>query len=183
MTTKLLFQQTYALVSKHKNRRWDWKKLVISFSFPRPWKNFITIQFINIISGKQMSQQLSKNQTRSWILFFEKQNFSSFQFVIFMVHVMYMSTFAHHLSARPRKYLTASRASKSTLKDHIKNCNSCKNQLDNIKQFEIIRKYQTSYEEKNYKALLINRSNSVPHKQQYLNGVSLFLNKFSTIDI
>ena len=47
-----------------------------------------------------------------------------------------------------------------------------------MKQFEIIRKCQTSYEAKIHEALVIKRSNPVLNKQLYANGASFLLNLF-----
>ena len=63
-------------------------------------------------------------------------------------------------------------------KEHIKKCSSCKNQPNNMKQFEIIRKCQTSYEAKIHEALVIKRSNPVLNKQMYANRRSFLLNVF-----
>ena len=60
------------------------------------------------------------------------------------VNVTYISTSTRHLSIRAGKHLNVSRSSKSATKEHIKKCSSCKTQPNNMKQFEIIRKCQTS---------------------------------------
>ena len=52
--------------------------------------------------------------------------------------------YSRHLSIRAGKHLNVSRSSKSATKEHIKKCSSCKTQPNNMKQFEIIRKCQTS---------------------------------------
>ena len=63
-------------------------------------------------------------------------------------------------------------------KEHIKKCSSCKTQPNNMGQFKIIRKCQTSYEAKIHEALVIKRSNPVLNKQLYANGASILLNVF-----
>ena len=47
-----------------------------------------------------------------------------------------------------------------------------------MKQFEIIRKCQTSYEAKIHEAFVIKRSNPVLNKQLYANEVPFLLNVF-----
>ena len=80
------------------------------------------------------------------------------------VNVTYMSTSARHLSLRAGEHLNVSRSGKSAIREHIRKCSSCKTQPNNMKQFEIIRKCQTSYEAKIHEALVIKRSNPVLNK-------------------
>ena len=94
------------------------------------------------------------------------------------VNVTYISTSARHLSIRAGEHLNVSRSSKSAIKEHIKKCSSCKTQPNNMGQFKIIRKCQTSYEAKIHEALVIKRSNPVLNKQLYANGASILLNVF-----
>ena len=94
------------------------------------------------------------------------------------VNVTYVGTFARHLSIRAGEHLNVSRSSKSAIKKHIKKCSLCKTQSNNMKQFKIIRKCQTSYKAKIHEALVIKRSNSVLNKQLYANGASFLLNVF-----
>ena len=65
-----------------------------------------------------------------------------------------------------------------SIKEHIRKCSLCKTQPNNMKQFEIIRKCQTSYEAKIHEALVIKRSNPVLNKQLYVNGASFLPNVF-----
>ena len=94
------------------------------------------------------------------------------------VNVTYIGTSTRHLSIRAGEHLNVSRSSKSAMKKHIKKCSSCKTQPNNIKQFEIIRKCQSSYEAKIHEALVIKRSNPVLKKQLYANRASFLLNVF-----
>ena len=94
------------------------------------------------------------------------------------VNVTYIGTSARHLSIRAGEHLNVSRSSKSAIKEHIKKCSSCKTQPNNMGQFKIIRKCQTSYEAKIHEALVIKRSNPVLNKQLYANGASILLNVF-----
>ena len=94
------------------------------------------------------------------------------------VNVTYIGTSARHLSIRAGEHLNVSRSSKSAIKEHIKKCSSCKTQPNNMGQFKIIRKCQTSYEPKIHEALVIKRSNPVLNKQLYANGASILLNVF-----
>ena len=94
------------------------------------------------------------------------------------VKVTYIDTSARHLSIRAGKHLNISRSSKSAIKEHIRKCSSCETQSNNMKQFEIIRKCQTSYEAKIHEALVIKRNNPVLNKQLYANGASFLLNVF-----
>ena len=94
------------------------------------------------------------------------------------VNVTYIGTSAIHLSIRTGEHLNVSRSGKSAIKDHIRKCSSCKTQPNNMKQFEIIRKCQTSYEAKIHEALVIKRRNPVLNKQLYANGASFLLNVF-----
>ena len=94
------------------------------------------------------------------------------------VNVTYIGTSARHLSIRAGEHLNVSRSSKSAIKEHIKKCSSCKTQPNNMGQFKIIRKCQTSYEAKIHEALVIKRSNRVLNKQLYANGASILLNVF-----
>ena len=94
------------------------------------------------------------------------------------VNVTYIGTSARHLGIRAGEHLNVSRSSKSAIKKHIKKCSSCKIQPNNMGQFEIIRKCQTSYEAKIHEALVIKRSNPVLNKQLYANGASFLLNVF-----
>ena len=89
-----------------------------------------------------------------------------------------IGTSARHLSIRAGEHLNVSRSSKSAIKEHIKKCSSCKTQPNNMGQFKIIRKCQTSYEAKIHEALVIKRSNPVLNKQLYANGASILLNVF-----
>ena len=61
---------------------------------------------------------------------------------------------------------------------NIKKCSSCKTQPNSMKQFEISRKCQTSYEAKIHEALVIKKSNPVLNKQLYANGASFLQNVF-----
>ena len=70
------------------------------------------------------------------------------------------------------------KCSPAPIKEHIKKCSSCKTQPNNMGQFKIIRKCQTSYEAKIHEALVIKRSNPVLNKQLYANGASILLNVF-----
>ena len=70
-------------------------------------------------------------------------------------NVTYIGTSARHLSIRAGEDLNVSRSSKSAIKELIKKCSSCKTQPNNMKQFEIIRKCQTSYEAKIHEGLVI----------------------------
>ena len=83
-----------------------------------------------------------------------------------------------HLSIRAGEHLNVSRSSKSAIKEHIKKCSSCKTQANNMRQFEIIRKCQSSYEAKIHEALVIKRSSPVLNKQLYANGASFLVNVF-----
>ena len=67
------------------------------------------------------------------------------------VNVTYIGTSARHLSIRAGEHSNVSRSSKSAIKEHIKKYSSCKTQPNNMKQFEINRKCQTSYEAKSMK--------------------------------
>ena len=60
------------------------------------------------------------------------------------VNVTYIGTSARHLGIRAGEHLNVSRSSKSAIKEHIKKCSLCKTQPNNMGQFEIIRKCQTS---------------------------------------
>ena len=94
------------------------------------------------------------------------------------VNVTYIGTSARYLSSRTGEHLNVSRSGKSAIKEHIRKCSSCKTQPNNMKQFEIIKKCQTSYEAKIHEALVIKRSNPVLNKQLYANGASYLLNVF-----
>ena len=94
------------------------------------------------------------------------------------VNVTYIDTSARHLSIRAGEHLKVSRSGRSAIKKHIRKCSSCKTQPNNMKQFEIIRKCQTSYEAKIHEALVIERSNPVLNKQLYANGVLFLTNMF-----
>ena len=94
------------------------------------------------------------------------------------VNITYIDTSARHWSIKAGEHLNVSRSGKSAIKEHIKKCSSCKTQPHNMKQFEIIRKCQTSYEAKIHEALVIKRSNPVLNKQLYANGASFLLNMF-----
>ena len=96
------------------------------------------------------------------------------------VNVTYIGTSTRHLSIRAGEHLNVSRSSKSAIKEHIRKCSSCKTQPNKMKQFEIIKKCQTSYEAKIHEALVIKRSNSVLNKQLYGNGASFLLNVFQS---
>ena len=89
-----------------------------------------------------------------------------------------VNVFSRHLGIRAGEHLNVSRSSKSAIKEHIKKCSLCKTQPNNLGQFEIIRKCQTSYEAKIHEALVIKRSNPVINKQLYANGASFLLNVF-----
>ena len=73
----------------------------------------------------------------------------------FDVVVTYISTFARHLSMRAGEHLDISKSCKSSTKRHIRKCSTCKTQSNDMKQFEIITKCQTSYEAKIHEALVI----------------------------
>ena len=94
------------------------------------------------------------------------------------MNVTYIGTSARHLSIRAGEHLNVSRTGKSAIKERITKCSSCKTQSNNIKQFEIIKKCQTSYEAKIHEALVIKRSNPVLNKELYTNGASFLLNVF-----
>ena len=94
------------------------------------------------------------------------------------VNVTYIGTSARHLSIRAGEHLHVSRSGKSAIKEHTRKCSSCKTQPNNMKQFEIIRKCQTTYEAKIHEALVIKRSNPGLNKQLYANGASFLLNVF-----
>ena len=93
------------------------------------------------------------------------------------VNVTYIGASARHLSIRAWEHLNVSRSGKSAIKEHIK-CSSCKTQPNNMKQFKIIRKCQTSYVAKIHEALVIKRSIPVLNKQLYANKASFLLNVF-----
>ena len=96
----------------------------------------------------------------------------------FDVNVTYIGTSSRHLSIRAGEHLNVSGSGKSAIKDHIRKCSSCKTQPNNMKQFKIIRKCQTSYEAKIHEAVVIKRRNLVLNKQLYANGASFLLNVF-----
>ena len=89
-----------------------------------------------------------------------------------------MGTSARHLSIRAGEHFNVPKPGKSVIKEHIRKCSSIKTQPNNMKQFEIVRKCQTSYEVKIHEALVIKRSNPVRNKQLYANGASFLLNVF-----
>ena len=94
------------------------------------------------------------------------------------VDVTYIGTSARHLSIRTEEHLNVLRSGKSAIKEHIRKSSSCKTQPKDMKQFEMIRKCQTSYEAKIHEALVIKRSNLVLNKQLYANEASFLLNVF-----
>ena len=94
------------------------------------------------------------------------------------VNVTYIGTSERHLSIRAKELLDVSKSGKSAIEEHKKKCSSCKTQPNNTKQFEKIRKCQTSNEAKIYEALVIKRSNAVLNKQLYANGASFLLHVF-----
>ena len=94
------------------------------------------------------------------------------------VKVTYISMSARHLDIRSGEHLNDSRLGKSAIKDRIRKGSSCKTQPNNMKQFEIIRKCQTSYEAKIHETLVIKKRNPVLNKQLYADGASFLLNVF-----
>ena len=96
------------------------------------------------------------------------------------VNVTYIGTSAKHMSIRAGEHLNVSKSGKSAIKEHIRKRSLRKTQPNNMKQFEIIRKCQTSYEAKIHEALLIKRSNPVLNIQLYPNRTSFLPNVFKS---
>ena len=96
------------------------------------------------------------------------------------VNVTYIGTSARHLNIRAGEHLNVSRSGKSAIKEHIRKCSLCKTQPNNMKEFKIIRKCQTTNEAKIHEALVIKRSNPGLNKQLYANGASFLLNVFKS---
>ena len=90
------------------------------------------------------------------------------------VNVTYIGTSARHLSIRAGEHSNVSKSGKIAIKEHIRKYNSRKTQSNSMKQFEIIRKCQISYEAKIHKAVVIKRSNLVLNKQLCANKASLY---------
>ena len=98
------------------------------------------------------------------------------------VNVTYIGTSARHLNIKASEHLNISKSGKSAIKEHIRKCSSCKTKPNNMKQYKIIRKCQTSYKAKIHEALVIKRSNPVLNKQLYANVASFLLNHRYSLD-
>ena len=67
----------------------------------------------------------------------------------------------------------------SSVKDHtIMSCDICANIKFNVNSFKIIKKCNSNFETKIYKALLIKKHNPGLNRQLFANGLSFLLNIF-----
>ena len=91
----------------------------------------------------------------------------------------YIGMTSRHLITRVREHLELGDLhTKSAIKDHIYNCNSCASSNLSINSFCILRQCNNDYDAKIHEALLIKRFKPELNKQLYANGTSFLLNIF-----
>ena len=91
----------------------------------------------------------------------------------------YIGMTSRHLITRVKEHLDLGDLhTKSAIKDHIYNCNSCSSFKQSIHSFSILRQCNNDYDAKIHEALLIKRLKPELNKQMYSNGTSFLLNIF-----
>ena len=86
---------------------------------------------------------------------------------------------SRHLITRAREHLDLGDVhTKSAIKDHLYNCNSCSLNKNSVNSFRILRQCHNDYDAKIHEALLIKRLKPELNKQLYANGSSFLLNIF-----
>ena len=92
----------------------------------------------------------------------------------------YVGYSARHLITRAKEHINDCKSSKSAIKNHILNCNSCldKNPKFQLYRFSIMHKCNSAYEAKIHEALLIKKQNPTINKQMHANGTSFLLSVY-----
>ena len=88
----------------------------------------------------------------------------------------YIGMTTRHLGTRTQEHLQPK--AKSAIRDHIDDCQSCKQANINVDNFKVIRTCNTEYNSKNQEALLIKKHNPKLNTQSFAGGSSFLLNIF-----
>ena len=96
------------------------------------------------------------------------------------VNVTYVGYSAWHFITRAKEHISDCKLNKSANKNHIINCNSCRdeNPKFQLERFSIMQKCNSAYEVKIHEALLIKKQNPTINKQTYANGTSFLLSVY-----
>ena len=88
----------------------------------------------------------------------------------------YIGMTTRHLGTRIQEHLQPK--AKSAIRDHIDDCQSCKQANINVDNLKVIRTCNTEYNSKIQEALLIKKHNPKLNTQLYAGGSSFLLNIF-----
>ena len=91
-------------------------------------------------------------------------------------NMSYIGMTTRHLGTRIQEHLQPK--AKSAIRDHINDCQSCKQANINVDSFKVIKTCNTEYNSKIQEALLIKKHNPKLNTQLYAGGSSFLLNKF-----
>ena len=87
----------------------------------------------------------------------------------------YIGYTSRHLFERCGEHLNLKTSTKSEVKDHVKNCNACKQHTLSFRNFSVVRRCQSEVHAKLFEAFAIKRVRPALNKQLFAQGASKIL--------
>ena len=92
--------------------------------------------------------------------------------------IAYIGKTKRHIATRAKEHITPKESTKSEVKNHIFECNTCKNSTLSVENFSILKQCKNDYTCKITEALFIKKFRPRLNKQMFNKGQSYFLRVF-----